>query len=254
MKRANPYAYRTRPGKRMMFKRTGGWGNNGTTHPALRRAYPGSMVPLRSGGYKPNRIERKVNDLTTNTYQVNTTGSIVLIANPILGSDFNNRIGRKITLKSVYIRGYIAQEGADGAGFAIAAPTQLGRMILVADLQPNGAVPAITDILVEATSCSQLNLNNRDRFKIYCDKTYVVDPYMTSAIATQSYAQASNTIKMVKKYKKLNLEMIYNATNAGTVADINSGALYMVWIGSVAAGANTDMRARVSTRVRYIDG
>lgn len=218
---------------------------------APRRAYSGSMVPLRTGGYRPNSVERKVADLVTATYQVNTSGSFTLLANPTLGSDFTNRIGRKIVLKSFYIRGYIAQEKALAEAPA-GAPAQYGRMIVFCDLQPNGAAPAVTDLLVEAKPQSQLNLNNRDRFVILTDKNYVLDPWFLSTTATQSYASCSNNIKLVKKYKKISVETIYNATNGGTIADINSGALYMFWIGDQ-NGVADDLNAIVSTRVRYID-
>lgn len=236
-----------------MAVRRVGWGGGKATHPVLlRRTYSGSMVPLRSGGYRPNRVERKVNDLTTATYQCNTTGSFTLLANPTLGSDFNNRIGRKVLLKSVYVRGRVVTETAS-AGTEAFVPAQQTRMILFIDMQPNGAAPAVTDLLVEALPSSQLNLNNRDRFKILTDRTYCFDPYyVDSSTATETFASAPNQIYNVKKYKKLNLEMIFNATNGGTIADINSGALYMFWIGSRASGA-TDANAIVSTRVRYAD-
>jgi len=217
-----------------------------------RVTYAGSLVPMRTGGYKTNTVERKVNDIGTATYQINTTGSITLLANPALGSDFNNRIGRKVVLKSVYIKGKIQTENslATTAGDTVA---QQGRFIIFCDMQPNGAAPAVTDLLVAALPSSQLNLNNRDRFKIYSDKEYVFDPYHVNITATTAYASTGRQIYNVKKYKKLNLEMIFNATNGGTIADINSGALYMLWIGDVAAGANTDLNAIVSTRVRYAD-
>lgn len=202
----------------------------------------------------PSAIEKKVNDLTTATYQVNTSGSITLLANPVLGSDFNNRIGRKVVLKSAYIRGQVKLDWAGAGGLPATAgiAAQLARFMLVCDLQPNGAAPAITDILVESTAESQLNLNNRDRFRILSDKTYVFDPVINVQTATQAQLCYNRTIYPVKKYKKIDQEMIFNATNGGTVADITSGALYMVWIGTVASGVG-DVNAVVSTRVRYVD-
>lgn len=251
MKRHQVQYRKMPPGKRMAVYRVG---FQKPVHPSLlapRRAYAGSMVPLRTGGYTPNRTERKVNDLNTATYQINTTGSITLLANPTLGSDFNNRIGRKIICKSVYIKGYLGtQHGLQGNNVS-AQPMQC-RFILFCDLQPNGAVPAITDLLVEALPSSQLNLNNRDRFKIYKDKEWVFDPYVNITTATQAQASTVRQVANFKVYKKINLEVIYNATNGGTIADITSGALYMAWIGSTVSG-NADGNAILSTRVRYID-
>lgn len=212
------------------------------------RTYAGSMVPLRSGGYVPNAVERKVNDINSTLYQVNTTGSVTLLCCPSLGSDMNNRIGRKIMLKSCYIRGRVYLESITAAQ----NNPQQARMMIVYDQQPNGVAPAITDLLVESLPTSQLNLNNRDRFKILCDKEYVFDWSIYSNTATQAVATAGRCIHLVKKYKKLNLETIFNAVNGGSIADIASGALFMVWIGSVVTGS-TDCNAYVSTRVRYSD-
>lgn len=227
--------------------------NQGVYNQAPRRSYSGSMVPLRTGGYHNNPVERKVNDIPVATYQVNTTGSITLLANPQLGSDFNNRIGRKIMLKSVYIRGYVVSEASANGPAVAFNNAQQCRFILFCDMQPNGAAPAVTDLLNTANPASHLNLNNRDRFKIYSDKEFVLDPYFLVTTATQASAAMTNQVKTFKKFKKLNLEVIYNSTNGGTIADINSGALYMLWIGSQAAGTNTDANAVLSTRVRYLD-
>ena len=126
-------------------------------------------------------------------------------------------------------------------------------MIIFIDLQPNGAAPAVTDLLNEALPSSQLNPNNRDRFLIVKDKTFYFDPVINQTTASQAQAAFNRTGYDIKVYKKCNLETIFNGTNGGSIADITSGAIYMMWIGSTAAGANTDVNAIVSTRCRYID-
>lgn len=210
------------------------------------------MAPLATRGYRPNNIERKVQDLDTTTYQVNTTGVFVLLALPTVGADFNQRVGRKVTQRTVYVKGRVQSEPSGIIGQTGAVAAQHCRMVIFADLQPNGAAPAVTDLLVSATPASQLNLNNRDRFKVYCDKEYVLDPYLLSSTATQSYASTTNQVKYVKKFKRINLETIFS-TSTGAIADITSGALYMFWIGSAVAGANVDANFIGSTRVRYTD-
>lgn len=210
-------------------------------------------VPLGTRGYRLNRVEKKVYTLPTAVYQVNSTGVVTLLAIPALGSDMSNRIGRKIVLKSFYIRGRLSTEPAGATPqAATTAPLNFCRFIVFADLQPNGAAPAITAVLDTADPYSHLNLDNRDRFKIYCDKTFGFDPYLYNVTATTSLASASNQVVSLKKYKKINLEMIFNGTNGGTIADVNSGALYMLWIGSNGAGTG-DANAVLSTRVRFLD-
>lgn len=245
---SNNSGYKNRPYKRprqgnSAFPVT--YGNRPRTQ-ALTRTYP-SLVPLATRGYRPNNVELKVNDIDTTTYNVSTTGSFTILANPQLGSDMNGRIGRKVTLRSFYIKGRIQIENA-GALTVSVAPAQQCRMIVFQDMQPNGATPAVTDLLVSATPASHLNLNGRDRFKIYCDKEFVFDPMLTTA----TLSNFNRTVGMVRKYKKINMDMVFTGS-AGTIADIASGALYMFWIGSQAAAANTDCNFIGATRVRYSD-
>jgi len=229
--------------------------------PAPRRAIQtfSRMAPLSTRGWRPfSRVvantELKVQDLPVATYNVSTTstpasGGITLLAVPVTGADFNARIGRKIKLKSLYIRGRVGIEDAFSTTANTTVRAQQVRMIIVYDLQPNGAAPAITDILNTADPASHLQLNFRDRFRVIADKEWTFD-IMQFAIGTSAW---NRTIYNVKLYKKLNLDMIFNAVNGGTVADIASGALYMVWIGSNPTAADTDINFIGSTRVRYAD-
>lgn len=205
---------------------------------------------FRSVGQR-GATERKVKDITPTQYTANTTGSFTLLNGIQLGSDYNNRIGRKVVFKSVYIRGYGANQPQIAPAVALTG-SQLYRMIVFVDMQPNGATPALTDILQSATSLSQLNLNNRDRFRVLRDRTFAVGPWLLSTTATQSYAATANAVFKFEEFIRLNVETIYNAGNAGTIGDINSGALYMLWVGSAASGA-TDGTITSSIRLRFID-
>lgn len=252
MKRPNPYPATYAFVKRQKTAKK-------TKRPAYRPQYQNLVsarpirAPLATRGWQfPNNGEYKVIDIQVGTIQVNTTGAISLLNGCVQGTDYTQRIGRKIMLKSLYIRGRIQTESATTAQ-ASNTIAQLVRMIIVCDTQPNGTVFAITDLLNTATPESQLNLNNRDRFSVICDKQWVLGPEYYSGTATQAYNSSSQQIYPIKKYKKLNIETIFNAGNAGTIADMNSGALYMVWIGSTGAGNFTDANAILSSRVRFQD-
>lgn len=219
-----------------------------------KRANMGTVRATRgfAGNYGRRKDEAKVSDTSFGSVQVNTTGVFTLLHNPTLGTDYTNRIGRKTLTKQIYIRGRVVTEAStQTAATAVLTTSQQARCILFVDKQPNGAAPAVTDLLVTADPGSQLNLNNRDRFKIKADRTYEFDPY--SYTTASGVASMSNQIKKVKIFKKSKLETIWNATNGGTIADINSGALYLFWIGSNAAGTNTDANAQISARVRFWD-
>lgn len=222
-----------------------------------RRANMGTVTATRGfaanyGTYRKKGVkqELKVSDITTAQYAVNTTGTFTLLHVPILGTDYTQRIGRKTVIKSLYIRGRVLIENAQVFTAAITCAAQQPRMILFWDMQPNGAAPAVTDLLNTADSTSHLNLNNRDRFRIIKDKTFVFDPMVITAAT--AVANWNRTISDIKCYKKLTGEVIFNGTNGGTIADINSGALYMFWIGNVPAGTN-DSLAVLSTRIRFDD-
>lgn len=221
------------------------------------RSYPGSMVPMASRGYRPNKTEWKVTDITpqippTVTYAANTTGVCTPLCIPTIGADMQNRIGRKIQIKSFYVRGYISTIKAAAGGVAGTTAAQQVRMIVLADLQPNGVLLTPTDVLGTSFQVqSQLNLNNRDRFKVYTDKTFVFDPYQYGTVSGSSVSSATNQIRQVKVYKKINLETVFNGSSTGGIADISSGALYIMFIGSQ---ASTEACAPyISTRVRYSD-
>lgn len=214
------------------------------------------LAPSSTRGFfpaGPGNHEKKFFDIATTGYQVNTTGSFTLLFIPVVGADYNARVGRKCQVKSIFIRGRIELENVQNLGLGTASYGQQHRCIIFIDAQPNGVAPAVTDLLNEALPSSQLNANNRDRFIVLKDKNYYFDPFLYSTTATQAIVMMGKTGFQLKYYKKTNSQVIFNSTNGGTIADITSGAIYMFWIGSAVAGANTDGTAVVSTRVRYDD-
>lgn len=193
----------------------------------------------------PQRIptisfEKKFVDVAPAAYVADTTGTVTALNLTALGTDFNNRIGRKILMKYVYITGILKPVDTS------TVPAYC-RILIVYDNQPNGALPAMTDLLVTANSIDQLNLNNKDRFKILADKRYAIGG--VSDTATQSFSMAP-TVVPVKIFRRLNMETIYGGTTAAITA-INSGALLMFTIGDVAAATGGSFA--LSTRVRYTD-
>lgn len=237
----------------MLGKRKRTYSQQSTGQPPYKRRRTNYAPPRVNYGIWRKRGEKqelKVSDITTAQYGVNTTGSFTLLHVPILGTDYTQRIGRKTVIKSVYIRGRVLIENAQVFTAATTCAVQQPRMILFWDMQPNAATPAVTDLLNTADSTSHLNLNNRDRFKIIKDKTFVFDPMLLTA--ANAVAEWNRTVSDIKCYVKLRGEVIFNGTNGGTIADINSGALYMFWIGNVPTGAN-DSLAVLSTRVRFDD-
>lgn len=179
------------------------------------------------GGYRNQSIpqmssEKKVIDSNSNIYVFATSPPSTLLNGCIAGSQNYNRIGRKIFMKSLQVRGYI-HAATDGT-----ATEGLFRMIIVYDKQSNGAAPAYTDVIrsqnvsgVNSSSAADMiNLDNRDRFIILRDRAFAMS--QQSTVATQAVA-GSNTDLFVDEYLRINMETIYNAGTAGTVGDITTG-------------------------------
>jgi len=175
------------------------------------------------------------------------TPVIQLLNGIAAGTDFYQRVGRKVRLRSLYIRGdiYAADNGTTGA--------LAFRVALVYDEQTNGAAPAYSDIFqgvdasgnVGSRAYCGVNLNNRDRFKILYDHwvTMNANTYTAGALVA-----GSPTIKHLKVYKKISSDIIFSGT-ANTIGSIATGGLYLVTVSAV----NLVSNIAAETRVRFID-
>jgi len=162
-----------------------------------------------------------------------TFGTGVLLNAIGQGSDVNNRIGRKVIIKSVFLRGTVGP-----------APTSTGgcsfRIIVVYDRQTNASTPAITDILLNDDFRSPNNLANRERFVTLMD------------IVSPPQSMAGDYEIGVERYLRTNLEMNFNTGTTAVIGAISSGAIWMfaAQSGSLATANGV---FRYQTRVRYVD-
>lgn len=192
-----------------------------------------------------------------------TTGTLLLLFSPTTGTTSKTRLGRKACIKSVQVRGicfsnFIANYSyttpttatmtmtTPGAAFA----TDICRLMLVFDKQANGAVATLAQILNSAVARSHLNIDNRDRFRILKDKTFQLEG--GNGDTTKYWYWGGRQSHAIKIFKKLNLETTFNSGTAGTIADISTGALYLVSAGAYAT-ATPDPYCDCFTRVRFHD-
>lgn len=147
-------------------------------------------------------------------YPLAGTGVLLLLNGLVQGNDAVNRIGRKVRMVSIETRisfNLSQTSVSNGVGT---------RTIIFFDKQANGAAPVAADYLLTDNGNANRNLNNRDRFITIMDEVR---------------ESASGFCLMWKRYDKLtpranktNWETIFNGGNAGTIADIQSGSLYML--------------------------
>lgn len=194
----------------------------------------------------PFRAPAREGELKFTTTSINqdahTSSTFILLNGTTRGSDADsNRIGRNIQCKSLQWRVAAQNETGNASN---GGPL---RFLLVWDKDPNGVLPAVTDVLETASTSSMTNMANKDRFVILHSEFKTVP----SGNATVAVAANESTI-LFEGYKKLNHKTTYNAGNAGTIADIQHGALYSLVLSDIATGTadwNTDGRIRV----RYTD-
>lgn len=189
--------------------------------------------------------ERKVVDTAAAVYACDTTGSVTFLNGAAQGTDFNNCLGRKYNNVTVQLEGKIAPQDTTSG------PSKC-RVMLIYDEQPNGAVPAITDILTAATSQSFMNLNNRDRFRVISDHQCVIGYLQDTATQALATSPAVDNVSIFRKLDPGKFPTVRNgAATTAAITNYVTGTLLLVTIGDqpAASGANFSGAARV----RFID-
>lgn len=165
-------------------------------------------------------------------------GTVNLVNPAVMGTDLFNRVGRQFMMRSVECHGYMLVTCGAGSGSTVT------RCLLVYDRQSNGVAPAIADVLDADNAYAMRNLNNRKRFKILMDRRIPLS-FENAAVA------ASATVN-VDFYRKLRHPVEFNAGNAGTVADITSGALFFILCTDTGAAATVNTFTG-NVRTRFTD-
>lgn len=189
--------------------------------------------------------ETKFFDATINVNPV-TAGTVTAINLPVLGTDFNQRVGRKIEMTSCSIDLMYAQSAAAfaAAGSGDVSGVNAFRVALVYDRQPTPGT-AVTyqqiydNITSVATPYQPRLVDNIERFEVLKVWNETVDT-------------ANRLSFRMTDYIKMNHEVRFNSTDGGTVADITTGTLYIVSANDVATGANNPVLIGVC-RTRYRD-
>lgn len=151
---------------------------------------------------------------------------------PTVGAALNQRIGRKVKVLKIKVAGEIvvaaqaAQATGDGGSVV--------RLLLVQDCQTNSAAMTGAQLLNDGTAgettvFSFQNPNNFGRFRVLKDKRFIMEnPNSFNDAATTG---AQNGLKRHFKFNvnfKQPIEVHFNATNGGTVADIVDNSFHII--------------------------
>ena len=168
---------------------------------------------------------------------MDTTGTITALNIVAQGDALTQRTGSRYTQLGLQIRGYV-QSGT-------ATTITMTAFLIVWDRQPQGALPAITDILDTADSRSFQRADNRDRFHVLLRRDYV----LMGPAGTPTSASIKNVDEFIKFRRQT---VLAGGDTTGVVANMKTGGLYLVTVGVAPAGATAGtMNARF--RLHFAD-
>lgn len=241
-----------------------------------RAAYMNSRMGIPAA-LRARGQEVKVLDINQSSAQLpnavlalNSTGTVLFLNALEVGSTFCNRVGRRVTWKSIRV---MAQLGTRGA--VVTAALDVARLIVVYDRQPNGALPAMSTIIQQTdqattnttTALAGINMNNRDRFEVIMDTRIALPVTAASASAdapssitpselpTVHSANGCHQTLIVDEFRNLkNHVSHYQADSVPSViGDISTGAFYLVALGGIAAGSEAWQISKYSIRMKFHD-
>lgn len=193
---------------------------------------------------------------------IDESGTITLLNALSLGTGATQRVGMRITMRSLHLK-YIVTGPVYSVANGANAYNQHVRIMLVLDLQPNGATLTLGDLIEDATTgigiVSSLYMANAARFKVLYDKRMMVTPNVVvpgSTTVQQSYSAVINNTPSKSLYDeiylKLSHEVQYADSNNGDITDIKTGALFLIAISDNATAAQQPLITSY-VRVRYHD-
>lgn len=208
----------------------------------------------RSVASQPKQ-ELKAFDFALSGFNIDAAATPATVANaalncPVNGSELYQRVGRKIYMKSLHMRGWLQAE-ATGV-------QDILRLIIYYDSQPNGAAPTLATLIQDsnagaATSVlSEINLNNRQRFQILRDKDILVPSvtFTAGVLTNTNYPDSSGRLAINEFIPLKGLETVFNAGTSQTIADITSGAIGFFFISQT---TDNTWLFDYTTRLRYYD-
>lgn len=174
---------------------------------------------------------------------------------PIQGTGINNRIGRKVSVHKLKVRGTLTFTQFTGG--ALTANYLGCRLVLVQDLQTNGAQLNGEDVMAASATASSenqmvsyQNLANFGRYRVLKDKSY---QFRYGIAANNASATTVSTdfpsidFNFSIKFRKP-VVVHFNATNGGTIADIVDNSFHIL-----ALANSTSVNILYESRVVFQD-
>lgn len=210
--------------------------------PMKKRKYEKTIFRKKRGSLIRRNVESNFVDTGQFNVPCDVAGSVALVNVIPQNATVNGRVGKRVALKSLQIHGFFFPN--------IGGVINNCMAMIVLDRQSNGAaLPAITDIMVSANANDFANDAKNKRYKILRRYDCVLSG-TTGAVAPCTDCPTANW----NDYIKLNnFVMEWNTSAAtGVQATIEKGAIYLVTVGTSAAGV-TAATLQGYIRVRYTE-
>jgi len=188
-----------------------------------------------------------------------TNTNCVLLNGVAPGTGSFNRVGRKVHLKTVRLRGQAVHTGTPSAAGVVNGNTL--RMVVVWDQQPSGGTLPTFDTVFGITdqagteSCTVMSpprYDNMDRFTVLRDKIIDFDTDPAGVVTTGVVTTLATFDEFISLKSR---ECVYSGQSATcTVADISTGGLY-VYFRALNSDATSAMSINSNSiaRLRYAD-
>jgi len=148
---------------------------------------------------------------------------------PVVGAAINQRIGRSIKIVKIRVRGQIRTEKKDEATGQNASQI---RLALVQDMQTNATQAQGEQVFTATTTANEAplamqNIDSFGRFRVLKDQTFNIGN--PSAI-TSAGAEVNGLVTSFKWNVTFStpVEVRFNATNGGTIADIVDNSFHIM--------------------------
>lgn len=229
-----------------------------TRYGGFKRSRPSYSIPARgrgpnarSGGYAG--LELKFHDyflgpepLTTDWVNSNVDPGAEECLNALTqGTGENERIGRAVNAKGIFIRGSVHLEPENDLTTMPNANNKV-RIVLVLDTQTNQAAAIGSEVMDDTfadRANSFKNLVNNKRFKILGDKTITMTHPAGAGDAT-TFSLSGQT-KHFTFFKKLNFTTTYNGTSeTPDIAQIVDNSLHIFAVSDAGAVVQLNYQAR----------
>lgn len=201
---------------------------------------------LRTGGWgrlNPGKAEKKYLDVLVAAGSVTSANATGILLNPCAqGTGVNQRVGNKITIKSIQwmvMGAYASDTVAYGQGVHVDAK-------IVCDTQANGTATDKISVNNGSSAPTMLNLDNRRRFIVIKHKSWQLAGANGLAV---TYTKSAPSTFMWKGYKRMNMDVIFKSTG-GSISDITTNSLYFIIQSNV---AESTVSYDGYFRVRYTD-